>query len=65
MNERPLIISQFRQEVYRRFEQRADGMLDLVDGLTTAMAVESPVAVSESPLFRRRFSSVYDALDHG
>jgi len=65
MNKKPLVISQFRQEVYCRFEQRADAVLDLVDGLTTAMAVESPVAVSESPLFRRRFSSVYDALDHG
>jgi len=27
--------------------------------------VHSPVALSESPLFRRKFSSVYDALVHG
>ena len=65
MNKRSLIINQFRQAVYSRLEQRADAVLDLVDGLTSATGVESPVAVSESPLFRRRFSSVYDALEHG
>lgn len=59
------IIKQFRQAVYRRLARRADAVLDLVDGLTSALSVESPVAVSESPLFRRRFSSVYDALAQG
>jgi len=36
-----------------------------MDALTTAGHVRSPVALSESPLFRRKFSSVYDALVHG
>jgi hypothetical protein len=40
-------------------------MVDLVDALTTAGQVSSPVSLSESPLFRRNFSSVYDALVHG
>lgn len=39
--------------------------MDLVDALTTVGHVSSPVALSESPLFRRKFSSVYDALAHG
>jgi hypothetical protein len=39
--------------------------MDLVDALTMAGHVSSPVALSESPLFRRKFSSVYDALVHG
>jgi hypothetical protein len=39
--------------------------LDLVDALTTARHVSSPVVLSESPMFRRKFSSVYDALVHG
>ena len=39
--------------------------MDLVDALTIAGHVSSPVALSESPLFRRKFSSVYDALVHG
>ena len=37
-------------------------MLDMIDGLTIAGQISSPVAVSESPLFRRKFSSVYDVL---
>ena len=39
--------------------------MDLVDALTIAGHVNSPVELSESPLFRRKFSSVYDALVHG
>jgi len=33
--------------------------------VTTAGAVASPVAMSEEPPFRRKFSAVYDVLDHG
>ena len=55
----------FRREVYQSFEQRADAGLDLVDALTSAPVVESPVGLSESPLFRREFSSVYDVLKSG
>lgn len=39
--------------------------MDLVDALTTATSVTSPVALSESPLFRRGFASVYDVLEEG
>jgi len=39
--------------------------MDLVDALTIAGHVSSPVELSESPMFRRKFSSVYDALVHG
>lgn len=59
------MIDRFRREVYQSFEQRADSGMDLVDALTGALTVESPVAQSESPLFRRRFSSVYDFLKLG
>lgn len=58
-------INQFRQEVYQSLDQRADAGLDLIDALSSAPVVESPVAMSESPLFRRGFSSVYDFLKHG
>jgi hypothetical protein len=64
MNEQTCI-NQFRHEVYQSLEQRADVGLDLIDALTSAPVVESPVAISESPLFRRNFSSVYDFLKHG
>ena len=59
------MINRFRREVYQSFEQRGDTGMDLIDALTSALTVESPVAQSESPLFRRRFSSVYDYLKQG
>jgi Transposase DDE domain len=58
-------ISEFREAVYQKVVWRPAAILDLVDALTIAGHVDSPVALSESPLFRRKFSSVYDALVHG
>ncbi len=57
--------SEFREAVYQKVIIRPAAILDLVDALTVAGQVSSPVALSESPLFRRKFSSVYDALVHG
>lgn len=59
------MINRFREEVYQSFEQRGDAGLELIDALTSTPGVESPVELSESPLFRRRFSSVYDVLKWG
>jgi hypothetical protein len=58
-------LSEFREAVYQKVVWRPAVILDLVDALTIAGHVSSPVALSESPLFRRKFSSVYDALVHG
>lgn len=58
-------ISEFREAVYQRVTYRPAAILDLVDALTMAGHVNSPVALSEAPVFRRKFSSVYDALVHG
>jgi hypothetical protein len=58
-------LSKFRNAVYQRVRYRPDAILDLIDALTIAGQVSSPVAVSESPLFRRKFSSVYDVLLKG
>jgi len=58
-------LSEFREAVYQRVVWRPAAILDLVDALTSVGHVSSPVALSESPLFRRKFSSVYDALVHG
>jgi hypothetical protein len=41
-----------------------DAVLDLIDALTVAGHVESPVALSEQTPFRRKFSMVYDTLSH-
>jgi len=58
-------LSEFREAVYQEVIWRPAAILDLMDALTSAGQVSSPVALSESPLFRRKFSSVYDALVHG
>jgi len=59
------MLSQYRQEIYASFEERSDIGMNLVDALSSASQVESPVSVSESPLFQRKFSAVYDFLEHG
>jgi hypothetical protein len=58
-------LSEFRETVYQKVLYRPDAILDMIDALTVAGHVNSPVAISESPLIRRKFSSVYDALVHG
>ena len=58
-------ISEFREAVYQEVIWRPSAILDLMDALTVAGHVDSPVALSECPVFRRKFSSVYDALVHG
>ena len=56
------MIDRFREEVYQSFTRRPDAALDFIDALASERHTESPVAVSESPLFRRGFSSVYELL---
>ena len=56
-------LQQFRRRLYQTFCQRADASFDLIDALAQSAQVESPVAVSQNPAFRRGYASVYDALD--
>ena len=58
-------LSEFREAVYQKVLYRPDAILDMIDALTIAGHVRSPVAISESALIRRKFSSVYDVLLHG
>lgn len=58
-------LQQFRDAVYQKMPKRADATMDLIDALTVARHVESPVALSEEAPFRRQFSSVYDVLKNG
>ena len=60
-----MLIQQFRKAVYQSMRKRADAILDLVDALTVAGHVDSPVALSEETPFRRKFSSIFDTLLHG
>ena len=59
------ILQQFRQAIYGALPRRADATLDMVDAITVAGHVSSPVALSEEAPFRRQFSSIYDVLTEG
>ena len=63
MNKKSL--SEFRKAVYQSLRRRADVLFDLIDALTVAGQVSSPVALSEQKPFRRKFCSVYDGLENG
>ncbi len=60
-----MLIQQFRIAVYQSIVKRADALFDLIDALTVAGHVDSPVALSEEAPFRRKFSSIFDTLRQG
>jgi len=55
-------IKQFLKSVYSSIEKRRDSYIELGMAVASAGYIESVVAVSESNLYRRRFSSIYDTL---
>lgn len=55
----------FRQKLISVFTRRADALFELIDALLLTLDPRSPVELSASPAFRRRFSMVYDALRRG
>lgn len=66
MNTAPLqILQAFRQKLLGIFPRRADALFELIDALLLTLDPRSPVELSLSPAFRRRFGMVYDALRHG
>ena len=60
-----MLTQQFRKTVYQSIHKRGDTILDLIDALTVAGHVDSPVSLSEEAPFRRKFSSIFDTLLHG
>jgi hypothetical protein len=56
---------QFRDKLYSCFTKRADTLFDLQDALLQSEQVESPVAMSQLPAFRRNYPSIYDGLSAG
>jgi hypothetical protein len=55
----------FRQEVYASFGYRRDALVETLDALLSAPILETPAHLSLTPMFHRRWSSVYDALNAG
>ena len=56
-------IQQFRTQLCNCFIKRAAASFNLIDALAAAAQVESPIGLSESPAFKRKYASVYDVLD--
>jgi hypothetical protein len=56
-------LQQFREELYQLFKSRPDALLDLLDALSGSPTARSVVELSLSPLFRREYSSITDAID--
>jgi hypothetical protein len=59
------LLQTFRHKLLGIFSHRADALFELIDALLLTLDPRSPVELSLSPAFRRRFSMVYDALQHG
>lgn len=57
-------LQQFRQELYQRLPARRDALLDLLDALCGSPQARSVVELSLSPLFRREYGSISDAIDN-
>lgn len=55
-------LKQFLNSVYSSIEKRRDSYLELGMALASSSQIESVVSLSEHPLYRRKFASVYDTL---
>lgn len=55
-------LKQFRQGVYTMLGNGRDGLFDLMDAVIITRSVKSFVELSLSPVFRRKWSSVYESL---
>lgn len=57
-------LKQFRSELYQSLPYRADALLDLIDALASNTFARSAIELSLSPFFRRKHSSLPDAVDN-
>jgi hypothetical protein len=59
------ILEAIRHQVYGCFERSADALMELTDALSSETAARSLPELSLSPLFRRKWPSLYEALEDG
>ncbi len=55
--------SQFRQELQKHPNSRADATMELLDALSGNTEAKTPVELSLKPLFRRHYSTLYGAVE--
>ena len=58
-------LNQFRQNLYRQMGKAKDARFDLMDAVLVSASIASFVSLSQSPVFRRQWSSLYAALHDG
>jgi len=58
-------LKQFRCSVYTILGKAKDALFDLMDAVLVTRSVYSFVELSVSPVFRRQWSSIYEALEDG
>ena len=58
-------LKQFRQGVYTILGNGKDALFDLMDAVLVTRSVKSFVELSMSPVFRRKWSSIYESLEVG
>lgn len=56
-------LKQFRTSVYTILGNAKDALFDLMDAVLITRSVYSFVELSVSPVFRRQWSSIYEALE--
>jgi hypothetical protein len=52
----------FRQEIYDRLGKARDAVFELMDAVLVSPSIPSLVSLSQSPVFRRKWPSIYAAL---
>ncbi len=58
-------LQQYRHDVYLCFRRAKDALFDMVDALITETQAQSFPELSLSPLFQRKWHSLYEALQDG
>lgn len=58
-------LQEFRQTLYNSLGNGRDALFDLMDAVLVSACIVSFVSLSQSPMFRRQWSSTYAALEDG
>lgn len=58
-------LQEIRQQVYSCYQQSQDALFELTDALSSETSAHSLPELSLSPFFRRKWASVYEALEDG
>ena len=60
------VLTKFRESLYNQLPARADALMNLLDALTSDGHIAiSVVQLSESYQFKRKYSSITDAISNG